>query len=158
WWESHAGIAERRTWGNQDPVQAAGEAGRECLDRAGLAPEEIGALLVTAEAPPLLAGLAAALHHRPDLRPNAAALGVGGACTGFLAALWLGRALLPRVGAILLIAVEAPTRFLQLQPGPAGEAAALFGDGAAACLLRDHSRNPSDVAVVDIVLGVDGGQ
>jgi 3-oxoacyl-[acyl-carrier-protein] synthase-3 len=158
WWESHAGIADRRTWENQDPIQAAVEAGRGCLDRAGLAAEEIGALLVTAEAPPLLAGLAAALHHRLDLRSSAPALEVGGACTGFLAALWLGRALLPRLGAVLVMAVEAPTRFLRLQPGPAGEAAALFGDGAAACLLCDRSQDPSDVAVADIVLGVDGGQ
>ena len=33
-----------------------------------------GALLVTAEAPPLLVGLAAALHHRLDLRPDTVAL------------------------------------------------------------------------------------
>src|SRR5205085_2412560 len=87
WLESHAGIHQRRIWADQDPLSAAVQAGRQCLERAELLIEEIGALLVTAEAPPLLTGLAAALHHRLDLRPSTVALEVGGACTGFLAAL-----------------------------------------------------------------------
>jgi 3-oxoacyl-[acyl-carrier-protein] synthase III len=57
------------------------------LQEARLLEEEVGALLVTSEAPPLLSGLAAAVHHRLGLRPQTPALEVGGACTGFLAAL-----------------------------------------------------------------------
>ena len=63
-------------------------AAQDCLAHAGLEVEEVGTVLVTSEAPPLLAGLAAAVHHRLDLPPRAVALEVGGACTGFLAALW----------------------------------------------------------------------
>jgi 3-oxoacyl-[acyl-carrier-protein] synthase-3 len=158
WLESRAGIVQRRLWADQDPLAAAATAGRDCLDRTGLLTEEVGALLVTSEAPPLLAGLAAALHHRLDLRPETVALEVGGACTGFLAALWTARALLPRVGAVLVLAIEASTRYLQLRPGPAGEAAALFGDGAAACLLCDRPAGPTAIPLTKVILGCDGSK
>jgi 3-oxoacyl-[acyl-carrier-protein] synthase III len=156
WLEEHADIRQRRVWGEEDPVSAAAEAGRECLARAGALVEEVGALLVTAEAPPLLVGLAAALHHRLGLRPETAALEVGGACTGFLAALWLGQRLLSGTGAVLVVSVEAPSRLLRVCPGAAGEAAALFGDGAAAALLSEEGGGEA-VSLGEVVLGADGG-
>jgi 3-oxoacyl-[acyl-carrier-protein] synthase-3 len=113
-------------------------------------------LLVTSEAPPLLTGLAAAIHHRLDLLPETAALEVGGACSGFLAALWLGKHLLAQLGTVVVIAVEAPSRYLKLAPGPAGEAAALFGDGAAACLLSTRPAAPGSIDVGEVRLKADG--
>lgn len=157
WLERRAGIRSRRIWGMQDPLSAAVAAGRESLERAGVLTEEIGALLVTSEAPPVLAGLAAALHHRLDMRPTTVALELGGACTGFLSAVWLARSLLPQVGAVLVVAVEAPSHYLSVQPGPAGEAAALFGDAATACVLCGQPRGSGSVIVNDIMLGADGG-
>jgi 3-oxoacyl-[acyl-carrier-protein] synthase III len=156
WLTQHAGIESRRLWGDEDPLTAAAAAGRHCLSRAGLNASEVGALLVTSEAPPLLLGLAAALQHRLDLRAGIPALEIGGACTGFLAALWLGRLILPHAGPVLIIAVEAPSRLLQLEPGPAGEAAALFGDGAAASILCDQPLGEQATPVIDVVLGADG--
>jgi len=157
WLEGHAGIRQRRIWGDQDPLAIAADAARNCLRRTGLLVEQIGALLVTSEAPPVYPGLAAALHHRLDLRPDTVALDIGGACTGYLAALWTGRAILPQVGAALIVAVEAPTRWLKPQPGPAGEAAALFGDAAAASVLCQHPTGPEAVPVAAVVCGADGG-
>ena len=90
----------------------------------------VEALLVTSEAPPLLVGLAAAVHYRLALPSATLALEVGGACTGFLSALSVAQALLTRHSLVLVIAVEAPSWFLEVQPGSAGETAALFGDGA----------------------------
>jgi 3-oxoacyl-[acyl-carrier-protein] synthase-3 len=156
WLETHAGIHQRRVWGERDPLDSAAAAGREVIERGGLPAEEIGALLVTSEAPPLLAGLAAALHHRLGLHPETAALEVGGACTGFLAAVWLAQALLDRVGAALIIAVEAPSRLLRVEPGPAGEAAALFGDGAAAALLCARPPGGEAVPLGGVALGSNG--
>jgi len=156
WLERHAGIDGRRNWEGQDPVAAAAEAGLECLRRSKVLMEEVGALLVTSEAPPLLTGLAAAVHHNLGMRPGAPALEIGGACTGFLATLWLARSLLPSVGVVMIVAVEAPTRHLLLRPGTAGEAAALFGDGAAACLLGTQPMGNDSVPVGEIVLGVEG--
>lgn len=156
WLESHAGIKSRRIWSHQEPMEAAVEAGRTCLDQAKVPAHQVGALLVTSEAPPMLAGLAAALHHRLNLGSGAVALEIGGACTGFLAALWTAQQLVPRTHSVLIIALEAHTQYLGLQPGLAGEAAALFGDGTAAVLLCDRPLGTSSVALEEVILGVDG--
>jgi 3-oxoacyl-[acyl-carrier-protein] synthase III len=156
WLADHAGIGSRRVWADEDALAAAVNAARACLERAGARREDIGALLVTSEAPPLLAGLAAALHANLGLGAHTVALEVGGACTGFLAALWTARRLLPEVGTVLLLAVEAPSRYLRVRPGPAGEAAALFGDAAAACLLGGAPMATPAFPLVDVVLGTDG--
>jgi 3-oxoacyl-[acyl-carrier-protein] synthase III len=156
WLENHAGILQRRLWSEQDPLAAAAAAGRSCLASAGSHVAEVGALLVTSEAPPLLTGLAAAVHHRLALDSSTPALEVGGACSGFLAAFWLAQTLLARVGLVLVVSVEAPSRYLQLQPGPAGDAAALFGDGAAACLLAANPLGASAIRIAEVVFGCDG--
>jgi 3-oxoacyl-[acyl-carrier-protein] synthase-3 len=156
WLERHAGIRQRHVWASQDPLASAAEAGLACLKTAGLLEEEVGALLVTSEAPPLLAGLAAALHYRLGLRPQTPALEVGGACTGFLAALWLARALVSRVGAVLIVAVEAPSAYLVVEPGDAGETAALFGDAAGAFLVSGRATDGDALPLVDVGLTIDG--
>jgi 3-oxoacyl-[acyl-carrier-protein] synthase-3 len=151
WLESRAGIRRRHLWAGESPVDAAAETARASLASAGLLPEEIGGLLVTSQAPPLLAGLAAALHQRLELRPQAVALEVGGACTGFLQAVWLARNLTERVGAILIIALEAPSFHLTIQPGDAGETAALFGDGTACCIASGKGLGGS-LSLIDVEL------
>jgi 3-oxoacyl-[acyl-carrier-protein] synthase-3 len=156
WLEDHAGIGGRCIWTDDDVLEVAARTGRECLGRAGLSARAVGALLVTAEAPPVPVGLAAALHHHIGLPAQAVALEIGGACTGFIAALWTAQRLLPGVGAVLIVAVEAPSRWLRVQPGPAGEAAALFGDATAACVLCAHRSGSDLLPVADILLGVDG--
>jgi 3-oxoacyl-[acyl-carrier-protein] synthase III len=158
WLERHAGITQRRVWAEQYPLAAAAEAGRACLDQAGLKPEEVGALLVTSEAPPMLTGLAAALHHLLRLGQNTVALEIGGACTGFLSALWTAQALLQQVGVVLVMAVEAPTRYLHLEPGPVGENAALFGDAAAASVLCADAGMRQAVPLTPVQLGMDGSR
>jgi 3-oxoacyl-[acyl-carrier-protein] synthase-3 len=157
WLESHAGIRQRRVWNNQDPIAAAADAGRQCLRTAGIAASDVGALLVTSEAPPLLLGLAAAIHDRLHLRSSTIALETGGACTGFLSALWTAQAILPRTGTVLIVSIEAHSRHLLLQPGPAGEGAALFGDAAAAVLACANPVDDGAVRLEDVMLRVDGG-
>jgi 3-oxoacyl-[acyl-carrier-protein] synthase-3 len=157
WLERHAGIRGRRLWAGADPLEAAAGAARACLERADVTAAEVGALLVTSEAPPRLAGLAAHLHARLGLPVRAVTLEVGGACTGLLAALWTARRLLPAAGAVLALAVEDHSRWLTARPGPAGEAAALFGDGAAACLLTAGRAGPEPRALLDVTLRADGG-
>jgi 3-oxoacyl-[acyl-carrier-protein] synthase III len=156
WLQEHAGIESRRLWREQDPLVAAADAGRQAIERAGLKASDVSALLVTSEAPPLFLGLAANLHHRLKLSPLIPALEIGNACTGFLAALWTGRQLMYRAGAVLIIALEAPSRLLKLEAGTTGEVAALFGDGAAACLLCDRPAGEHAVAIADIAIGADG--
>jgi 3-oxoacyl-[acyl-carrier-protein] synthase-3 len=126
------------------------------MEECRMRPNEIGTLLVTSEAPPRLAGLAAELHHRLDLPPRALAFEVGGACTGFLAAMWLGRALLASVGAVMILGIEAHSRYLTVAPGLGGEAAALFGDGVAAALLAAESTGADAVPLRDVTLACHG--
>ena len=155
WFASHTGIETRCVWGEEDALDATAQAARECLERAAIPREKVTALLVTSEAPPQAVGLGQALHQRLGLPTTCVALEVGGACTGLIAALWLGRRIITAGGVVLIIAVEAPSRWLRLQPGPAGETAALFGDGAGACLLTDNP-TPAGRCVRDIVLTGDG--
>jgi 3-oxoacyl-[acyl-carrier-protein] synthase-3 len=156
WLEEHAGIKERCLWNDDEPLDAAAHSALDCLRQAGLSPATVGALLVTSEAPPLLTGLAAALHARLGLPSSSAALEIGGACTGFLTALWTAQHLLTDKAAVLVIAVEAPSRWLSLSPTLTGEAAALFGDAAASCLLTAQPPTSGALRLRDIVLGTDG--
>jgi 3-oxoacyl-[acyl-carrier-protein] synthase-3 len=57
---------------------------------------------------------------------------------------------------VLIVSVEAPSRFLKVEPGAAGEAAALFGDAAAACVVCAKPPGPEAVPVGGVVLGCDG--
>jgi 3-oxoacyl-[acyl-carrier-protein] synthase-3 len=157
WLERHAGIQQRRIWNAQDPISAAAEAARTCLERAALDPSEVGALLVTSEAPPQVIGLAASVHHLLGLPTSSVALETGGACNGFVSGLWLARNLAARVGNVLIVSVEAPTSYLEVAPGPAGEGAALFGDAAAAALISANPIAKHALSITDVRLGVDGG-
>ncbi len=156
WLEEHAGIESRSLWGEDDPLDAASHTAQDCLNQAGLTPARVGALLVTSEAPPMLTGLAAALHARLGLPSGSAALELGGACTGLLSAVWTAQHLLSDMTAVLAIAIEAPSRWLSLSPTPVGEAAALFGDAAAACLLTSQPTGVNSLYLRDMVLGTDG--
>jgi 3-oxoacyl-[acyl-carrier-protein] synthase-3 len=157
WLEGHAGIEARCLWGDaDDPLDAAARATQDCLHQAGLAPAEVGALLVTSEAPPLPVGLAVALHARLGLPSNTVALEIGAACTGFLAAMWTAQYLLTNTAAVAMIAVEAPSRWLTLSKSAPGEAAALFGDAAAACLFTSQPMGADALCLRDIVLGTNG--
>lgn len=153
WWQSHTGNTGRHVWGRQDPLEAAAAAACDCLRMAALTPADVQALLVVSEAPPLLAGLGAAVHARLGLARPVPVIEIGNACNGFLAALWVAQSLLARSDNVLIVCVEAASRLLPVQPGPAGAAAALFGDAAAACLV---TRTPASTRLVDLQLITDG--
>jgi 3-oxoacyl-[acyl-carrier-protein] synthase-3 len=156
WLRAHAGITGRGVWAGEDPLDAAARAAVACCAKASVAVAETTALVVVAEAPPQAVGLAAAVHHRLGLPAGCPALEMGGACTGFLSAMWCARRILSAGGAVLLLAIEAPSRWLALEPGPAGEAAALFGDGAAACLLTPSPSCDSPLSLLDVRLETAG--
>jgi 3-oxoacyl-[acyl-carrier-protein] synthase-3 len=101
-------------------------------------------------------GLAAALHHQLGLGPEVVALEIGGACTGFLLAWWTATRILESVPVVLILSVESHSQHLALGPGPTGEAAALFGDGAAACLICDRPVGASGIPIRAVMHRSDG--
>jgi 3-oxoacyl-[acyl-carrier-protein] synthase-3 len=155
WLEDHAGIAARCVWDGEDALDAAAQTGKASLEKAALPAGASVVLLVTSEAPPELIGLAAALHQRLGLSCHTAAVELGGACTGFLAALWTAQRLLVDADAVLIPAIEAPSHWLSVRPGAAGEAAALFGDASAACVLTVQPTTDA-LRLRDLLLGTDG--
>jgi 3-oxoacyl-[acyl-carrier-protein] synthase-3 len=156
WLTAHAGITTRAVWRLESPLDAAVSAALECLQKVAHPAADVTTLIVVSEAPPQPVGLAAALHHRLGLGPHCPALEMGGACTGLLSALWCARRLLAGGEAILLVTVEAPSQWLSLRPGPQGEAAALFGDAAAACLLTTSAIGDRPLSLINVAVATDG--
>jgi 3-oxoacyl-[acyl-carrier-protein] synthase-3 len=156
WLEDHAGMVARCLWDGEDALDVAARTGRAALQKAALPAGASVGLLVTSEAPTVPIGLAAALHQRLGLPPGAVALELGGACTGFLTALWTAQRFLVDTAAVLMLAVEAPSHWLSVRPGPTGEAATLFGDASAACVLTAHPTMRDALRLRDILLGTDG--
>ena len=157
WLERRAGILQRRVWTDEDPLDAAAACAADALRDARVPRERVGALITVSEAPPIPIGLAAAVHERLELTSSIACYEMGGACTGFLSALSLARAIVSECGPILIVSVESHSRLLPLKPGPHGESAALFGDGCSAVVLGvEPGRGPA-VRLVDLNTYANGG-
>jgi 3-oxoacyl-[acyl-carrier-protein] synthase III len=159
WLKQHAGIHSRWYWVEKDwAEQSATFAANACLQRLPARHRHQTlprTLLVTGESAPRPLGQAAALHHRLGFPPDVTALDVGGACVGLLNCLWLAQRLVRPREHVLIVAIESHTTWLSLRAGPEGEAAALFGDGAGACLLTADAL-PGALPLLDVRLGCDG--
>jgi 3-oxoacyl-[acyl-carrier-protein] synthase-3 len=153
WIVRRTGIAARRAAADGERLSdLAITAGRAALDAAGLDPAELDAVLVATssadeivpQAAPIVAGALGA--HR------AMSWDVGLACTGFLAGLQQGAALIEagRASTVLLIGADVLHRYTDHDDK---RTASLFGDGAGAALLT--AGGPATVGVT--ILGADAG-
>lgn len=135
WIAKRTGISSRRRSADGAGLSAlASEAGRRALDAAGLNAAYVDAVLVATssaddivpQAAPIVAGTLGA--------DRAMAWDVGLACTGFLAGLQQGAALIEcgRANTVLLIGADVLSRHTDHDDR---QTAALFGDGAAAAVL-----------------------
>ncbi len=156
WLQRRAGIIERHIWGNEDPIEAAGQCGAEALRKGRVARENLGALLTVSESPPVSVGLAAAVHRQLGLDTNTPCFELNGACTGFLSAMSLAQPLISQWGPILIVSVECHSRWLPLVHGAHGESAALFGDGCAAVLLAGEPGSGPAAKLIELKTYVDG--
>ncbi|WP_242910479.1 3-oxoacyl-ACP synthase III family protein [Actinomadura terrae] len=155
WIESRTGIRSRHV---ADPAQAASDlaapAARRALERAGLAPGDLGLIVLGTSTPDELGPSTACRVQALLGARNAAAFDVSAACTGFLYGLqaavgWLAtqRGAAPYA---LVVGAEVYSRFLD----PADRATcALFGDGAAAAVIGPA---PAPYGIGPITLGSDG--
>jgi 3-oxoacyl-[acyl-carrier-protein] synthase-3 len=152
WIERRTGISGRRYAApGQRVSELAASAGRMALQSAALDASEIDMVLIatlaadeiTPSAAPIVANELGAVH--------AAAIDIGAACAGSIAALALGTAWIEAGHArhVLVIGAEILTRFLDAEDR---RTAPLFGDGAGAMLISSEA----DGRIGPFVFGSDG--
>lgn len=141
WYARDHGWAERNALYIEHALNLLEEAARRCVDRAGLALSAIDALVVVSSTGIATPGLDAHLINRMGLRPNVRrmplfGLGCGGGVLGLAHAATVAR---DQPGTnVLFLVVELCTLTFRARDMDKSNivATALFGDGAAAVLLR----------------------
>lgn len=154
WIRTRSGIQTRRFAADgENPVTMAIEAGRRALDASGIAPEQIGCVIVATSSRMVL-GPAASAQVATALGMNdTAGFDLAAGCSGFGHALTVGSDMV-RAGTashVLVIGVERLTDLLD----PTDRTTAfIFADGAGAVVV-----GPSDeVAIGPVAWGSDGTQ
>jgi 3-oxoacyl-[acyl-carrier-protein] synthase III len=134
WILSACGIETRRyASADESVVDMAEKAARPLLERLGLAPGAIGAVLVGTGTPQRqFPGVSASLSQRLGIS-GAFALDVHLASSGGLVALALAMDLAPRYGNVLVVASEKMSEVVERHPHK--DTSILFGDGAGACVV-----------------------
>lgn len=153
WIQQRTGIRERRWVAQDESVESmALDASRQAIERAGIDPAQIGAVIVSTvsyfhQTPSMAAVLA------NQLGTKGAAYDISAACAGFCYAVAQGEALV-RSGAAkyaLVIGVEALSKMTNLSDR---STAFLFADGAGAAII-----GPSEVnGIGPVEWGSDGSQ
>ncbi len=153
WIVGVSGIEQRRFAAEYEDVTVlAAQAGTNCLQNARVTGKDVGLLIVASgTAPRSFPGPAASVAEKLGLS-NSAAVDLPMASAGSVFALAMARDLAPRYGNVLVIAAEKMSTVALRQPINRSSAA-LFGDGAGACLV-----NPKEgfLEIVDSVLHTDG--
>jgi 3-oxoacyl-[acyl-carrier-protein] synthase-3 len=152
WIERRTGIGERRYAAPEQRVsELASSAGRMALKDAGLAAVDVDLVLVATLASDEITPSTAPLVAHELGTANAAAIDIGAACAGSIAALALATSMIEagRARNVLVIGAEILTRVVDFDDRLT---APLFGDGAGAMVL---SRN-ADGRIGPSVLGSDG--
>ena len=153
WIQQRTGIAERRWVGEGETVETmALAAARTAVERAGIDPVDIGAVIVSTvtyfhQTPSLAAKLAY------ELGTNGAAFDISAACAGFCYGLAQAESLV-RSGAAkyaVVIGVEELSRFTDIHDR---STAFLFADGAGAVVVGPSATN----GIGPVVWGSDGSQ
>lgn len=155
WIEQRTGIRERR-WATEEetPLFMAVQAARKAIERAGLEPGQIDAVICSTvshfQQSPALAPYVA---HELGLSAGPAAFDISAACAGFCYGTGMAESLV-RSGAatnVLVIGVETLSRMVDITDR---STAFLFSDGAGAVII-----GPSDTpAMGPLIWGSDGSQ
>jgi len=84
--EMMSGISERRLWEpGTRPSEAAARAGRQTIERAGIAPDSVQCLLFTSVSRDMMEPATASfVHHALGLSPDCLVFDISNACLGFL--------------------------------------------------------------------------
>ena len=137
WITSRTGIRQRYFCGEgESTTTLAIAAAKQALERSGLAPEEIGCLLVaTSSGEYAMPSTACLVHGALGLREDIPVMDVGAACAGFLYALEVARGLLLAGGGKYAMVIGAEQMSF-LQDMTDRGVCVLFGDGAGAAIFE----------------------
>ena len=129
------------------------QAVRRALDQAGLAPEDLDAILVSSTSPDMIFPSTACLLQARLAIKGIPAFDLSASCSGFLYGLSMADCFIRsgRFRRCLVVASEIKSRTLDFKDL---STTILFGDGAGAAILERSSR--SDVGVASIRLHADG--
>jgi 3-oxoacyl-[acyl-carrier-protein] synthase III len=136
WITERTGIRQRHFAAPHETAAYMGAAAaRRALEQAGMAPEEVGAIIVATSTPDQ-AFPATAVHIQAALgAKNAFGFDLAAACSGFIYGLSTADAMIRagQVKAVLVIGTEVYSRIMDFNDRTT---CVLFGDGAGAALLR----------------------
>ncbi len=130
WIRSRTGISERRVGGTT--VGLSVEAGRAAIERSGVDPATIDAVLLATTTPDIQWGNAALVQDQLGLRCGA--VDMNAACTGFMYALVAAHGMIA-IGAEKVLVIGTDTLSRITDPDDRGTAP-LFADGAGAVVLE----------------------
>jgi 3-oxoacyl-[acyl-carrier-protein] synthase-3 len=155
WIVTRTGIRERRIAAADEYTSSMGaQSALAALKKAGLSPTKVDAIIVTTMTPDYLCPSSAAIIQHQIGAPQAAAIDIQAACTGFLYGLSIAKAWIES-GAyshVLVIASEKNSAFIDYQDR---NTCVLFGDGSGTALVQ---KGGSGYAISNICLGADGQQ
>jgi len=153
WMLQFTGIEQRRFAAPEETVASLGiAAAKDCLANAGVAPSEVGMVIVASGSaeqrfpgPASVIAAGAGIAGKP-------AIDLPMASAGSLFGIALAAQMAPRYGHVLVVASEIMSRVVKLDP-TGRDTAVLFGDGAGACLV---SADTGFAGIVDFLLATDG--
>lgn len=153
WIKNVSGISERRWTSNGTTlIDLAVSAAQDCLSRASVSVSDVGMLLMSSASwGRQFPGPASQVAQRLGLEERPA-IDIPVASAGSLFALSLAADLAPSRGPLLVVASEMMSEVVKRPPMEAG-VAALFGDGAGACLVHPTAGRQR---ILGSVLGSDG--
>lgn len=153
WIRTRTGIQERRyAVEGQGTSDLGVEAAKKALEDAGMKPEDVELIILATCTPDYRAQNASSLIQVKLGAGNAAAFDVSAACSGFIYALTVGKSMIQSgmYKNILVVAAESVSRLLNMKDR---NTAILFGDGAAAAVLKEVE---DGYGIVSSFLGTEG--
>lgn len=153
WITTRTGIKERRIAAPDEYTSSmAAKSAESALEKAGVSASAVDAIIVTTMTPDYFCPSTAALVQHAIKAPQAAAIDIQAACSGFLYGLSIAKAWIES-GAfktVLVVASEKNSAFIDYQDR---NTCVLFGDGSGAALVQ---RGGSGYQIRHVTLGADG--
>ena len=156
WIVTRTGIRERRVLPKDSPLKASdlgAAAARQALERAGVSPEQVGAILVGGIVPDRQFPSTACIIQEKIGAKNAFAFDITAACAGFVYGANMASLLIDagQCDHVLVIGAETLSRVTDWTDR---NTCVLFGDAGAAAVF---SRGPADRGILRSLLRSDGG-